>query len=496
MGSAAEIRAERLRPRHLLLIATIALVVIGCLAVLSAASGSATGGAFGYFVKAAVLGTAGCILMAWLGRGGPGSAGGMVMVHRASKLLLALGFAGVLFVLVPTPITPQINGARQWITLPGFTIQPSELLKFALVLFVAATLAREPWRARTVEGLRPVLLVSGAALAVVGFEDLGTALVIGAILMTLLFIAGTPGRVLALLLGAAVGAAAMMAVVSPERIERLAVFLHPFDDRYGAGFQITNGLMAIGNGGLWGQGLGESWQKFVIPEPQTDFILAVIVEEVGLLGATLVMALYVSIVLLGLRIARGTSDPYERLVATGISSIVLWQAALNIWVVLGIAPLTGVPLPLISAGSTSQLVLLAAIGVLLDIDRRTQMPTLPLVEPLTEPVRREPAPRPAIVEPAAGELRVVDQRPPPPHPERTPQTDLPRRAPAPAPGTTPRVIARTGGLEIREDGTVRLPNGKIGRPKQPIALPDGRVLLPGGELVSRERASIAARARR
>ena len=242
---AAQAPAEGLRSRHLLVIATVALVVIGCLAVLSAASGSATGGAFGYFVKSVAVGAAGCGLMIWLARGGPGERGGLPLAHRATKLLLALSFAGVVFVLIPTPITPAINGARQWIVLPGFTIQPSEFLKLALVLYIAAALAREPWRVRSLEALRAVLLVAGAGLVIVAYEDLGSALVLGAILLTLLFIAGTPGRVLALLVGLALAGAVMLAFVSPERVERLAVFLHPFDDRYGAGFQITNALMAF-----------------------------------------------------------------------------------------------------------------------------------------------------------------------------------------------------------------------------------------------------------
>lgn len=516
MSAAAETRSERLRPRHLLTIATIALVVIGCLAVLSAASGANTGSAFGYFAKAAGLGTIGCILMAWLGRGGPGKAGGLVMAHRLTGVMLALGFAGVLFVMVPTSITPEINGARAWIVLPGFTIQPSELLKLAIVLYLATSLAREPWRTESLTGLRPPLLVAGAGLALVAKEDLGTAIVIAAIILTMLFLAGTPGRVLLMLVGAVLAAGTVMALISPERVERLAIFLHPFDDRYGAGFQVTNGLMAIGSGGLFGEGLGESWQKYVIPEPQTDFILAVIMEEVGLLGATAIMALYVWIVHLGLRIARGTEDPYERLVAAGISSVILWQAALNIWVVLGMAPLTGVPLPLISAGSTSQLILLGAIGLLIDIDRRSAMPTVSLVTPQPRPqAQRQPV---AAPEPEPGELRVVDRRPEP-KPKLQPQQEPvvrdqrgrrgKRRSQSPAPAapraqastpapqrTQPSVIARTSGMEIRSDGTVRLPDGRIGRPKKPIVLPDGRVLLPGGEIVSRELAVARSTQRR
>ncbi|MDO9356092.1 MAG: FtsW/RodA/SpoVE family cell cycle protein, partial [Solirubrobacteraceae bacterium] len=404
MEQTTAIRPGTIRPRHLLTVATVAIVVIGCLAVLSAADGASSGSAFAYFAKASVLGTAGLLLMVYLGRGGRKGNGGLAMAHRFSTILLGIGFVGVLFVMVPTPLTPEINGARQWISLGPITIQPSEILKPALVLYLAASLARQPWRTESLHALRPILGVAVAGLGVVAAQDLGSALVTGGIVMSMFFIAGVPGRMLGLLSGAAVAGAAMLTLIAPERVSRMTVFLHPFEDRFDAGFQITNGLMAIGQGGVFGSGIGESLQKHIMPEPQTDFILPVIMEEVGLLGATVIMVLYVAIVLLGLRIARSTQDPYERLVAAGLSSIMLWQAALNIWVVLGIAPLTGVPLPLVSAGSTSQLLILGAIGLLIDIDRRSATPTVALVvaEERPAPVRRErPVPAP-VVEPVRG----------------------------------------------------------------------------------------------
>lgn len=526
MASLDATRGDTLRPRHLLTLATISIVVIGCLSVLSAADGASTGSAFSYFAKAAGFGAFGLAVMVFLGRGGRRGTGGLVWAHRLTLALLVIGFAGVLFVMLPTPITPTINGAKRWIVLGPFTIQPSEILKPALVLHMAATLARDPWRTRSLYDLRPLLLVCGAALGLIAHQDLGSALVTGGIVMTVLFAAGVPMRMLGVLIGIAAAGATILTLIAPERIERLTVFLAPFADRFDAGFQITNGLMAIGSGGVFGQGIGEGWQKHVIPEPQTDFILPVIMEEIGLLGATVIMALYVAIVMLGLRIARGTQDPYDRLVATGLSAIILWQAALNIWVVLGIAPLTGVPLPLISAGSTSQLILLAVVGLLLDIDRRSGLPTLPLVLPQPAPraVRRIAPPADVAPDPQPGELRVVDQRPAPaaPHPARNAKTSSPsaakggtdpatggrgsvsgrRRSPFPQPrtaapaapvagGPAPSVVERVAGLEVLSDGTVRLPNGRIGRPKNPIALPDGRVLMPDGTLVSRERAALA-----
>lgn len=539
MTSAATTSPGAVRPRHLLLLATVALTVIGALCVLSAADGAATGSPFGYFAKAAGFGAVGLLLMAYLGRGG---FGGIELAHRLTTVLLIIGFAGVIFVLVPTPITPSINGARRWIQLPGMTIQPSEILKPALVLHLALVLAREPWRVRSLRLLQGPLAICGVALLIIAKEDLGSALVTAGVVLILLFAAGMPGRILGAIVGGMASGAAMLILVAPERLERLAVFLHPFEDRFGAGFQITHGFLAIGSGGVTGRGIGTGLEKHIIPEPQTDFILPVIMEEIGLIGATLIMAFYVAIILLGLRIARGTTDPYERLVATGLTAIVMCQSALNLWVVFGIAPLTGVPLPLISAGGTSQLILLGVIGLLLDIDRRSATPTVSLVTPLPAPraVREAAAAHEADVpDPQPGELRVIDRRsgeePAPrpagprqapgiarigkalrgratrsaaaPAPSAPPQATPATRQPQPAPAArrpqpaqrTPkplrpgvRVVEQVAGLQLLSDGTVRLPNGRIGRPKNPIALPDGRVLLPDGRVVSRERATLAA----
>lgn len=530
MDETAAIRSGAFRPRHQLTVAAVSLVVIGSLAVLSAADGSSTGSAFSYFAKAAVFGVVGLAIMLWLGRGGKDGSGGIALAHRYTKILVWAGIAGVIFCWLPTPITPPVNGAKQWISFGAFTIQPSEILKPALVLWLAAALAHEPWRVRSWYDLKPILLMAGGALAVIGKEDLGSTLVTGAIVLTVLFIAGMKLRMVATLIVGAAAGAALMTLAMPERVERFTVFLAPFADRYDAGFQITNGLMAIGDGGVFGHGIGESLQKHIIPEPQTDFILPVIMEEVGLLGATVIMALYLWVINLGLRIARERQDPYERLVAAGLTSILLWQAALNIWAVLGIAPLTGVPLPLISAGGTSEIILLAVVGLLIDIDRRSSVPTSRLVESTEAPPAhassRLKVPLPSALrstppDPQPGELRVVDQRGAsiataepsvaaastasdanalPQEAAGTAQAPAARRRGSVArrrrPGAAsgggpnePRVVEQVGGIEILSDATVRLPGGRIGRPKSPMALPDGRVLMPDCSVVSREEAA-------
>jgi len=223
MTATATTSPSAIRPRHLLLLVTVALTVIGALCVLSAADGAATGNPFVYFAKAAGFGATGLALMALLGRGG---LGGVARAHQLSKVLLITGFVGVIFVMIPTPITQPINGASRWIQLPGMTIQPSEILKPALVLHLALVLAREPWRVRSISTLQGPLMICAAALILVAKEDLGSALVTASVVLILLFVAGTPGRVIGTLVGAMAAGAAGLTLIAPERLERFAVFLH------------------------------------------------------------------------------------------------------------------------------------------------------------------------------------------------------------------------------------------------------------------------------
>ena len=243
-------------------------------------------------------------------------------------------------------------------------------MKLALVLHVAAVLSARPRIARSLRGVAgPVLGVGGAAVLLILMQpDLGTALVIGLTLAAMLVAAGLPLRQLGLVAGVGAFLVLVFALMDPERTERLTSFVNPWADASGAGFQAVQGQIAIGSGGLFGLGPGQSVQKvFYLPEAHTDFILAVIGEELGLAGVSALLCLYGMIGYAGLRTARNAKGAYAKLLAGGLTSLILCQALLNVYAVLGLAPLTGVPLPFISSGSTSLIVLLCSMGLLLNV---------------------------------------------------------------------------------------------------------------------------------
>ena len=229
--------------------------------------------------------------------------------------------------------------------------------------------------------MSPLLLVVGVALLLIASQpDLGTALVIGFTICAMLVAAGAPMRHMGTLAGCAAGLVVLFALVEPYRRARLTSFLDPWAHASGAGFQAVQGQIALGSGGLFGLGPGQSVQKiFYLPEAHTDFILAVIGEELGVVGVTVLMFLYGMIAYGGLRAAKAAKTAYAQLVAAGITSLILAQALLNTFTVLGLAPLTGVPLPFVSAGSTSITVLLASMGLLLNIasGRHTHLRAIP-----------------------------------------------------------------------------------------------------------------------
>jgi cell division protein FtsW len=263
-----------------------------------------------------------------------------------------------------------INGATRWLAAGPLQFQPSELLKVSLVLYAAQVLATRPRSVETLSGLfKPLLIVIGVAFALLMKQpDMGTSMVICFAIGSLLIVAGTPLRLLGSLAGGLALVALILAVIEPYRMERMTAFLNPFADAGDTGFQAVQGLTAIGSGGLFGVGLGESVQKiFYLPEAHTDMILAIIGEELGVVGILGVAALYAMIGYAGLRTAKAARDRYSKLLAAGITSLILCQATLNFFAVLGMAPLTGVPLPFISYGSTNLIVLLGGMGLLLNV---------------------------------------------------------------------------------------------------------------------------------
>ena len=305
---------------------------------------------------------------------------GFVALHVASRIDLdvvrrltppLLGFAFFLLLAVKVPgVGVEVNGATRWIGAGPLQFQPSELMKLALVLYAVSLLATKPQRVKTLKGIAsPLLLVVGAAALLIASQpDLGTALVIGFTMIALLVAAGMPMRLLLSVGGGAALLVTLFAFSADYRRERLMTFLDPWAHAGDAGFQSVQGQIALGSGGLFGLGIGESVQKiFYLPEAHTDFILAVIGEELGVLGITCLLILYGMIAYAGLRTAKAAKGIYAKLVAAGLTSLILCQALLNIYAVMGLAPLTGVPLPFISSGSTSLIVLLCSMGILLNI---------------------------------------------------------------------------------------------------------------------------------
>jgi len=355
---------------RILMTATLCLLAFGAVMVYSASSPlgvlNGQGSGTGDFVRYLVFGGLGLAAMLLFERRG------VALLSRQLTTLLLFG-SFVLLVLVMLPgFGVPVNGARRWFALGPIQFQPSELMKIALVLYVARYLAEHPKRMR---GLRhavmPIAVVAGpACLLIVVEPDLGTTLVVAFTITVLLIAGGMPLRYI-VLLGIVTGAlVVMLALAQPYQRARLTAFLDPWASKSTAGFQAVQGQIALGSGGLLGVGLGKSVQKiYYLPEAQTDFILAVIGEELGVLGITGVVVLYGMIAYAGLRTARRAVGRYAKLLATGLTSLILCQGILNIFVVLGIAPLTGVPLPFISYAPTNLCVMLAAVGVLLNISR-------------------------------------------------------------------------------------------------------------------------------
>jgi cell division protein FtsW len=353
--------------QRILLTATLCLLAFGAVMVYSASSATSLlqgqGDGSGYLVKYLVYGAIGLVLMRVLARDGVAKA------QAITGPLLIISFVLVLAVHIPH-VGVSVNGARRWIGPGSLQFQPSELMKPALVLYAATLLAKRPQRVHDLRELsRPLLVVVGAAiLLIVTQPDLGTAMVIAFTTIALLVAAGIELRRLAIVVGCAFALVVLYALVKPYARARLTSFLDPWAHASGSGFQAVQGQIAIGSGGLFGVGPGQSVQKiFYLPEAPTDFILAVIAEELGAIGVCALLFLYGLIAYAGLRAAKGARSMQSALIAVGVTSLIVSQALLNVFAVLGLAPLTGVPLPFVSYGSSSLIVMLACMGLLLNV---------------------------------------------------------------------------------------------------------------------------------
>lgn len=292
--------------------------------------------------------------------------------YRDRRFILALVAFTVAALLAVLLVGPKINGTRRWFGVGGIGIQPSELAKLSLILFAAALLEQRMRRIDKITAIAPllslVLLVAGLVMMQ---PDYGSAATLIAIVGVMVFAAGLPLRHLAGLGALAAAALAGLAILEPYRMRRLLAFLDPWQDRFGDGFQVVQSLIAVGTGGVAGRGLGYSVQKlFYLPYPHTDFIFAVLAEELGFVGSTAIVACFAIIAWRGLRTALRAPDVFGSLLALGLTAMIAVQAFVNISVVLGVMPTKGITLPFISAGGSSLLVSLAGMGVLLNISQR------------------------------------------------------------------------------------------------------------------------------
>ena len=372
--SRATVKTRRGEPAALLMVASGALVLLGLIMILSASSVSSFatyGSSFLFFNKQLI----------WAG---VGLAGFVFFSRYDYRKLKGKGFfllpaVGVLLIAVLIPgVGISAGGSARWIGAGPLAFQPSELAKLALILFLADVFSRK--EESTLQELSHTLLpfapvLGTLALLVMLQPDMGTTLLMGSIGLGMLFAAGAPLRYI-LPMGALGAAGAVGAALSADyRRERVLAFMDPWADPLNTGYHTIQSLIALGSGGWLGVGLGASRQKWLyIPNAHTDFIFAILGEEMGLLGTVTVLGLFAFIMYLGVRIARTARDRFGMLVASGITIWICVQALVNIGAVTATMPITGVPLPLVSFGGSSLVVSLMAMGILTNIARQARKP--------------------------------------------------------------------------------------------------------------------------
>ena len=365
------VRRERHEPAYALLLAVMALTALGVVMVYSSSSVRS------YFSSADPA-AQGLEQLVWAAIGVTGLVVAMRLDFRLLRYL-AIPFylitVGLLVMVLVPGIGSEINGSRRWIVIPGVgSLQPAEFAKLAIVLYLGHWLDRRGQQVRSFwNGLVPFgLLVAPGFLLIAMEPDLGTAGVYAIVAVSVFFMAGANLLYLTAIALGILGVAWMMISATAYQMERVRTFLDPFRDPLGSGYNIVQSLMALALGGVTGLGLGESRMKYLyLPAPSTDFIFAIIGEEWGLVGTLTVVALFVVIAYQGYRIAINAPDTFSGLVACGITTWLVAQALINMMVVSALMPVTGIPLPFISAGGSALTINLAAVGILLSISRET-----------------------------------------------------------------------------------------------------------------------------
>jgi cell division protein FtsW len=350
---------------NMLVLVTAALVLFGLVMVYSATSGSAALGdanPLGSVERQGIYALVGLVLLLVVSRLDLEQIRALAPTLVVTALILCVGVLAV---------GSRINGARRWIDVGPFVFQPSELAKLALVVWTASYLSNRRPPGTLKELWRPIgLLVLAFAVLVLVEPDLGTALTILLVVGAILLVSGTRLSLLASAYGLVFGLAAIAAWSSPYRRDRLLTFLDPWKDPTGAGLQNVQALISMGSGGIAGRGLGQCIECLhYLPEAHTDMMFAVVGEELGLVGVTLLVAAFCAFAYAGIRLAIACRDPFAKRLAAGITALVCGQAAINMAAAIGVAPLTGIPLPFVSYGGSSLVVMLVGVGVLLNIAR-------------------------------------------------------------------------------------------------------------------------------
>ncbi|HEU4917372.1 MAG TPA: putative lipid II flippase FtsW [Acidimicrobiia bacterium] len=366
--AAARSRAERLKTNNrtatALLVLGVVLIVIGLGATQSASSAVAIDQAEDrfYFFKRQLIGVGiGTIALLVTSR----------IPYRVYRRLALPGFFVTVALLVAVLVVgPVIGGSQRWLPVAGFSFQPSELAKVAVVIVLAQMLEKKH-RLLTRFGhfVVPVLFTVGVVGGLVILQpDLGTTIIIGAAAMAVIMASESPLRYVLLLTILVVGAAWLLAFSDQYRVDRITGFLNPWENASGEGYQLIQSYYALSNGGLFGVGLGASRARwFYLPNAHTDFIFAIIGEEAGLIGGLTVIGLYVVLALAGWAVAARAPDRFGRMVAAGLTAWLTFQAIVNIGGVLGVMPITGIALPFVSFGSTALIVAMASLGILVNI---------------------------------------------------------------------------------------------------------------------------------
>lgn len=354
----------------ILIISVLILSIFGCVMVYSASSYSALkhyGNEYFFLTKQMVGVIVGifCLIFFYFFDSD--------LLKKLKWIIFAISVVGLILVFIPG-IGVENYGARRWISVLGFSFQPSELAKFALVLFCACELSANYKKVKWFKTLLPVFAVGGAlCLLVIAEPNMSVTMCMGATLICLLIVGGISKKHFAMLAVPASLAVPALIIMEPYRMKRLTAFIDPWANPQGEGFQLIQSLYALGNGGLFGVGLFNSRQKYLfLPFSESDFIFSIIGEELGLFGCIMVIALFIVIIVCLIKIALSAKDRFGCMLVSGVAILIGIQVAINIAVVTGSIPPTGIPLPFISAGSSALMVFMAMIGICLNVHRQSK----------------------------------------------------------------------------------------------------------------------------